>query len=48
MALFVTLFFPDLWVIGNPTNDADIVLNSVLLLFFGIFTAEIVATYVFA
>jgi len=47
LALVTTLLLPDLWVIGNPSNDADSILNAVLLFFFVVFSWEIVITCVF-
>ena len=44
VALFVTLFLPDLWVVMNPQNDLDILLNVVLLFFLVVFTAEVLLT----
>jgi len=44
LALVTTLFLPDLWVIGNPANDADPLLNAALIISFAIFTLEIVIT----
>ena len=44
LALFVTLFLPDLWVIINAHNEWDILLNLVLILFFVVFTLEIFLT----
>ena len=46
VALVATLFLPDLWVIGNPGNDQDNILNITLLLFLVIFTLEVIVTYV--
>jgi hypothetical protein len=42
-ALFLTLFLPDLWVIGNPSNSSDSILDGVLLACFTIFSLEVVA-----
>lgn len=43
-ALAATLFLPDLWVILNPSNDFDILLNGFLLIFFVAFSCEIIVT----
>ena len=44
LALVTTLFLPDLWVIGNPSHDMDVVLNGILIMFFIVFTVEVVLT----
>ena len=44
LALAVTLFLPDMWVLFNPSNDMDIYLNAVLIFFFFVFALEIVIT----
>lgn len=44
LALVVSLFLPDLWVISNPDNDADIALNVILVITFVLFVLEVVVT----
>jgi hypothetical protein len=44
IALAATLFLPDLWVILNPSNDVDILLNATLLVLFVAFSCEIIVT----
>ena len=44
LALVVTLLLPDLWVIFNPAEDHDIIMNLILVFFFAVFTIEIIVT----
>lgn len=44
LALFVSLFLPDLWIISNPDNNADITLNIILVLTFVLFVLEVIVT----
>jgi len=43
-ALVTSLFLPDLWVIGNPANEMDPLMNAILLLSLLLFTLEIIVT----
>ena len=40
--LMISLFLPDSWVLGNPSNDADAALYSILVIVLFFFTAEVV------
>jgi hypothetical protein len=44
IALAATLFLPDIWIILNPSNEFDILLNGFLLVFFVAFSCEIIVT----
>lgn len=39
--LIISLFLPDFWVIGNPSNDLDPFYNGILIACFAVFTFEI-------
>lgn len=43
--LLITLFMPDFWIIADPSNDMDNVMNVILTLGFVLFCFEIVTTY---